>query len=310
MPTRKGSFRLFKLFGIEVFLHWSWFLVAIYEVQIRKGLYSSVTWNVLEYLTLFLIVLTHEFGHALACRSVGGQAKQIVLWPLGGVAYVSPPQRPGAVLWSIVAGPLVNVVLVPILSVIWRTAYLAGWDETHLNLLNYLDAIWTINLVLLIFNLLPVYPLDGGKILYALLWFVVGQARGLMIASIFGFIGAGGLLVFTVWLFATEPQYAIWYAAICVFILYNCYRGFAQARELRRLAEAPRRAGCCCPACKAAPPVGDFWNCGKCRKKFDLFAAQFACPHCNTKYGGAVCFDCGVGSRLNEWMPATPPVSA
>ena len=80
----------------------------------RSGrLYSSVIWNVLEYLTLFLIVLTHEFGHALACRSVGGQANQIVLWPFGGVAYVSPPQRPGAVLWSIVAGPLVNVVLVP-----------------------------------------------------------------------------------------------------------------------------------------------------------------------------------------------------
>ena len=56
----------------------------------------------------------HEFGHALACRQVGGKANQIMLWPLGGVAYVSPPQRPGAMLWSIAAGPLVNVVLVPV----------------------------------------------------------------------------------------------------------------------------------------------------------------------------------------------------
>src|ERR1700733_8559323 len=141
MPTRKGSFRLFKLFGIEVFLHWSWFLVAIYEVQIRKGLYSSITWNILEYLTLFLIVLTHEFGHALACRSVGGQANQIVLWPFGGVAYVSPPQRPGAVLWSIVAGPLVNVILFPILSLLWWI----GDSEWGNDLYHYIGAVWLIN---------------------------------------------------------------------------------------------------------------------------------------------------------------------
>ena len=62
------------------------------------GDYSSLTWNVLEYLSLFLIVMLHEFGHSLACRQVGGQANQIVLWPLGGVAYVNPPQRPGATL--------------------------------------------------------------------------------------------------------------------------------------------------------------------------------------------------------------------
>ena len=70
-------------------------------------------WSVLECLALFLIVLIHEFGHQLACRQVGGKTHDIILWPLGGVAYVSPPQRPGAQLWSIAAGPLVNVVLFP-----------------------------------------------------------------------------------------------------------------------------------------------------------------------------------------------------
>jgi Zn-dependent protease len=69
----------------------------------------------LEYLALFSIVLMHEFGHALACRQVGGTADQILLWPFGGVAYVNPPQRPGAMLWSIAAGPLVNVALFPLL---------------------------------------------------------------------------------------------------------------------------------------------------------------------------------------------------
>src|ERR1700691_4006480 len=114
---RQGSIHLFRLFGIDVFLHWSWCLVAAYEIQSRKGSYSSVTWNVLEYLALFLIVMIHEFGHALACRQVGGRADRIVLWPLGGVAYVDPPPRPGATLWSIAAGPLVNVVLIPILCI-------------------------------------------------------------------------------------------------------------------------------------------------------------------------------------------------
>ena len=64
------------------------------------------------------LILAHEFGHSLACRSVGGEANRIVLWPLGGIAYVSPPQRPGATLWSIAAGPLVNVALVPVLFVV------------------------------------------------------------------------------------------------------------------------------------------------------------------------------------------------
>jgi Zn-dependent protease len=78
--------------------------VAVYEINGRTGDYSSIAWNVMEYLALFLIVMLHEFGHALACRQVGGTANRIVLWPLGGVAYVNPPQRPGATLWSIARG--------------------------------------------------------------------------------------------------------------------------------------------------------------------------------------------------------------
>src|SRR5450755_2579575 len=127
MPTgRQGSIHLFQFKGIDVFLHWSWFLVAAYEIQSRNGRYSSITWNVLEYLALFLIVLLHEFGHSLACGQVGGQANQIVLWPLGGVAYVDPPPRPGATLWSIAAGPLVNVALIPILMGIGRLCLVMG----------------------------------------------------------------------------------------------------------------------------------------------------------------------------------------
>jgi Zn-dependent protease len=128
--ARQGSIRLFRFSGIDVFLHWSWFLVAVFEIQSRQGRYSSVTWNVLEYLALFLIVLLHEFGHALACRQVGGTADQIVLWPLGGVAYVNPPPRLGATLWSIAAGPLVNVALLPVLFLLSGWSRSLGWAES------------------------------------------------------------------------------------------------------------------------------------------------------------------------------------
>ena len=99
-----GSIRLFAVAGISVHVHWSWLVVAYFEIQLRTNTYTSQVWNIAEYLTLFGIVLLHEFGHALACRQVGGRANDIVLWPLGGIAFVSPPVRPGAVLWSIAAG--------------------------------------------------------------------------------------------------------------------------------------------------------------------------------------------------------------
>src|ERR1700682_92882 len=143
MPTsRQGSIRLFRFSEIDVFLHWSWFLLAFYEINARKGMYSSIGWNVAEYLALFLIVTLHEFGHSLACRQVGGQANQIVLWPLGGVAYVNPPQRPGATLWSIAAGPLVDVVLVPILSVLGILNRSLGWAEAMPNAHAWLREVW------------------------------------------------------------------------------------------------------------------------------------------------------------------------
>src|SRR6185436_1799760 len=148
MPSAKGTIRLFQIFGITVFLHWSWFIVAIYEID-RPAQYSSVMWTVLEYLALFGIVLLHEFGHALACRQVGGKADQIVLWPLGGVAYVQPPPRPGATLWSIAAGPLVNVILLPIIGVIWFLAKKLGWDISAPDAYKFINALGFINFGLL-----------------------------------------------------------------------------------------------------------------------------------------------------------------
>ena len=88
---QSGSLRLFRLFGIDVYLHFSWFLLAVWQLTSRNHGYSSAVWAVYEYIGLFVIVLMHEFGHALASRQVGGRADHILLWPFGGIAFVRPP---------------------------------------------------------------------------------------------------------------------------------------------------------------------------------------------------------------------------
>src|SRR5246127_1538831 len=301
MPTaRQGAIRLFRFSGIDVFLHWSWFLVAAYEIQARSGRYSSITWYVLEYLALFLIVMIHEFGHALACRQVGGRADQIVLWPLGGVAYVDPPPRPGATLWSIAAGPLVNVVLIPILAVAISACRSAGVASTAPDLFRLLRSIAWINGGLLIFNILPIYPLDGGQILRSLLWFVLGRARSLMVATILGIIGVVGIICLA--LFSKD----VWLAAIAVFRLMNCWGGLRHAQALLRMAKLPRRLGYVCPACKTSPPIGAYWTCGNCPgQPFDTFATMAVCPSCRTQFPATMCLDCGRATPLNEWIAPT-----
>ncbi len=303
MPSsRQGSIRLFQFKGINVFLHWSWFLVAAYEIQSRKGSYSSIGWNVLEYLALFLIVTLHEFGHSLACRQVGGQANQIVLWPLGGVAYVDPPPRPGATLWSIAAGPLVNVVLIPIIMGVGRMSLLLGWYAAVPDLRPLIHTIFYIDVGLLVFNILPIYPLDGGQILRSLLWFVMGRGRSLMVATVLGFVGVVGFIGIAFW---TRD---IWLGAIAVFLLLNCWGGLRHAQALLRFAKLPRREGFACPACKSAPPISDLWRCGRCGQPFDIFQTQGVCPHCGAQFAATKCLDCGAVHPLNEW--ATPVISA
>lgn len=197
MARFRGSAHLFRLFGIDVSLHWSWLVVAFIEIAIRHRNYNSMFFNVLEYVTLFGLVLLHEFGHSLACRSVGGRAEHILLWPLGGVALVDPPDRPGAWLWSVAAGPLVNVVLAPVTMGLFYWAYTTLPDTSDIYL--YTRAVMIINLGLLIFNVLPIYPLDGGKILQSLLWFVIGKARSLQVVSVIGMLGAAAMLGLAVW---------------------------------------------------------------------------------------------------------------
>ena len=296
MMNQSGSIRLFRIAGIQVFLHWSWFLVAIIEINNRRGSYSSVAWNAAEYVALFVIVLMHEFGHALACRQVGGQANRIVLWPLGGVAFVAPPQRPGATLWAIAAGPLVNLVLIPVALMLAVASERMGWGDSFPDAQHFLWMMVYINVALLVFNLLPVYPLDGGQILRSLLWFWLGRTRSLKVATIIGFAGAAGLLA------AAFYMSSIWIGLLALFMGIMCWRGWKQAGVLSRMDAMPRHSGFACPSCKAAPPVGAFWICNRCRTPFDTFATGASCPKCQARFETTMCVQCGAFRPMSQWV--------
>ncbi|HVC48318.1 MAG TPA: site-2 protease family protein [Terracidiphilus sp.] len=296
MPTLKnGSLHLTRVAGIDLYLHWSWFVVAIIEVEMRRGDYRSVIWNVLEYLALFGIVVVHEFGHALACRQVGGRADTIMLWPLGGVAYVDPPPRPGPVLWSIAAGPLVNVALMPVLGGAWFAARSMGLAQTQPDFYTFLVNVAWINVILLAFNILPVYPLDGGKILWALLWFWLGKGRSLLVSAWIGVAGTVGLLLLGLW------WGSIWTILIAAYLLMSCWQSIKVAREMVKLEQMPRHAGFKCPSCGMAPPIGPLWRCDLCGGRFDTFASGAVCPHCNARHPETMCPDCRHVAQMAEW---------
>ena len=298
VSTQSGSFRFFRVAGIQVYVHWSWFVVAWIELSTRRHIYSSWAWNLAEYLGLFFIVLLHEFGHVLACRQVGGVANEIVLWPLGGVALARPPPRAGAELWTIAAGPLVNVVLWPIL---WAAALgvgAFGLQSQLPDLQRLLLMLWFINRGLLIFNVLPIYPLDGGQILRSLLWFKLGRARSLHLTASIGLVGIVGVGAYALW---RNPNALLWIALLGFFLGSQCVAALRQARALVALENLPRRSGFACPNCHVAPPAVPVWQCAQCGNRFDVFATHGVCPHCQTAVHGVACLDCGMEHPLERW---------
>lgn len=304
--NHSGSLRLFRFAGIQVYLHWSWFLVAVYEISGRVGTYQSIGWNIAEYLLLFAIVTMHEFGHALACRQTGGQAHDIVLWPLGGIAYVAPPPRPGATLWSIAAGPLVNVVLVPVLFGLYFAVISFGWADRASDVAHFLRYMNGVNLSLLLFNLLPVYPLDGGQIVRSLLWFAVGRGRSLQIAAYIGFAGIAAAVIYVVTV--STPGSWAWPAILAIFLGQRCLMGLREAKFLAAIERLPRHTGFACPTCHRAPPGGPIWLCQSCRRTFDPFSTNAVCPHCMAPQPTTSCINCGTTHPIDEWRTAEPPV--
>jgi Zn-dependent protease len=287
-----GGFRLFRLFGIDVSVHWLWIVVVLFLVQRGQGdpQAESIGWRLAEVLSMFGIVLMHEFGHALACRSVGGRANHIMLWPLGGVAFVDPPPRPGATLWSIVAGPLVNVALLPVTwGLYFAFAGVAGHD-----LRRFLWMMSIINTGLLIFNMLPIYPLDGGQILRSLLWFAIGRARSLRVASIIGICGA------VLGVVAALMFRDMWLVMIAAFAALQSFGGLQQARMLGQLDKLPKHRHVRCPSCGGHPPIVATVRCA-CGRPLDPIATPI-CPTCARQIDAAPCPHCGQIVPMQLWL--------
>jgi Zn-dependent protease len=197
-----------RVAGIDVRLH-AIFLLFIAVELVRESLEATTTTFIPLCVVLgglVLIVFLHELGHCLACRWVGGQAMEILMWPLGGLAFTLPPHHWRAHLITVLGGPMVNVVFLlvtaPLLwmatGVLWGVAIptpldLSGLYEADVAkswLLQALFALNWVNLVLLLFNLLPMFPMDGGRILQAVLWRWIGYSRSMRIAVRVGYIGA------------------------------------------------------------------------------------------------------------------------
>jgi Zn-dependent protease len=303
LPTRNGSVRFFRFRGIDVFVHWSWFLVAFYFIYERHASRVSLAWNALEYLSLFVIILMHEFGHSLACRQVGGQSDQIILWPLGGVAFVDPPPRPGATLWSIAAGPLVNVALLPILTFFYYRSGYWHLPPVLSELPNFFYDLWMINIVILCFNLLPVYPLDGGQILRSLLWYLIGRRKSLAVSAIIGTVGVVALIVYA--LYSTN----LWMGVVAIFVLSNCWQGWKESQLLKQMETIPRHEHYTCPSCRAHPMRAPLWICGGCQTRFDTFETKGTCPKCFMTFNKTRCPECGAHNLIQDWgvIKATPP---
>lgn len=202
------GFPLYTLARIRVRIHLFFVIYIVIEMLRAAGQGGGnalFTGSMLG--TLFLIVLLHEYGHCFACRWVGGEADQILLWPLGGLAYCRPPHDWKSDFITTAGGPMVNVVLVPILGVAvyalvgdWHAVvfdpfhpFAAGWQWV-VGASVPVRILWTAyytNLVLLGFNVLvPMFPMDGGRLVQALLWRKLGYRRSMEIAVVIGFVGA------------------------------------------------------------------------------------------------------------------------
>ena len=194
-----ASFRAGRFFGVELRVFWLTLVLlplffALEFARLGRPLGEVLTLTVLASLALYFVVYVHEMSHILAARRYGIFTPLITLSPLGGIAHLgTPAPSPRAELWIALAGPAVHL---PFLAVFWPLSLLidpaagrpTGWYESPLHFT--VDFLRQVNLWLLVFNLLPVFPLDGGRVLRALLSMKLDGGRATRIACRIGQVGA------------------------------------------------------------------------------------------------------------------------
>ncbi len=189
----KKSLQVGKLAGIPIQIHWTFtlFVGFILYVAVRNGFSPSDTlWFLAFVFILFGFVILHELGHAIAAKRFGIDTRDITISPIGGIARLETlPEKAMQELIVAVAGPLVNVVLALFfLFLLLPHSYQFLPESERMNLLDapvdYLRYLLLINISLVIFNLIPALPMDGGRIFRALLSLMIDRAKATYIASI------------------------------------------------------------------------------------------------------------------------------
>lgn len=184
----KWAFKLGRLAGIAVYVHATFFLLILWLLWVhwRAGDSAAATVSGIAFvLSIFACVVLHELGHALAARRYGVRTRDIVLLPIGGVARLERiPENPVHELVIAVAGPAVNVVIAAVLFFALQAA--SAWvpiERLDTTSGPFLERLLAVNVFLVLFNLLPAFPMDGGRILRAGLALRMEHARATQVAA-------------------------------------------------------------------------------------------------------------------------------
>jgi len=220
----KWQWKLGTFAGIDVFIHTTFlFIVGWYgftywqETRTITGAMEGVAFILL----LFLAVTLHEYGHALTARRFGIKTRDITLYPMGGVARLERmPDQPIQELWVALAGPAVNVVIA-ILLYAWLSISnsLVPLNQLTLATGSFIERLMVVNISLVIFNLIPAFPMDGGRVLRAILAMRLDHVRATQISArigqgfafLFGLAGLFGnpmllFIAFFVWMGASQED--------------------------------------------------------------------------------------------------------
>ncbi|MHA6262058.1 site-2 protease family protein [Arenibacterium sp. CAU 1754] len=198
------SFSLGRLFGSEIRVHITFFLLLAwvgYAAYSQLGPEAAL-WNVLFIMALFGCVVAHEFGHALMARRYGIKTPDITLLPIGGLARLERmPENPVHEILVALAGPAVNIVIWLILAVGFGIKIdIEALADPQMTAREFLSQLALVNLVLAVFNMIPAFPMDGGRVFRAVLslWMdrvkatrIAGQA-GQIVAILLAFAGLSG----------------------------------------------------------------------------------------------------------------------
>lgn len=218
----KWQWKLGTFAGIDVFVHATFLLIVgwygwTYWLETRTliGALEGVAFILL----LFLAVTLHEYGHALTARKYNIRTRDITLYPIGGVARLERmPEKPIQELWVALAGPAVNVVIAAALFVyLTLTNALVPMGQLTLTTGSFIERLMLVNVSLVLFNLIPAFPMDGGRVLRALLALNMDYVRATQIAAtvgqglafLFGLAGLFGnpmllFIAFFVWMGASQ----------------------------------------------------------------------------------------------------------